>query len=75
VIQVQQSTLDRRHDRQQPALALEQRRRRHILVLDREHVEGVEGGPLPAEQQLVEAGPGFEPGIEVLQMSLGSLSC
>ena len=54
VVEIQQPTLNRRHDAPEPALAFEQRQACQILTLETQHVEGVEVRPLAADQKLVE---------------------
>jgi hypothetical protein len=54
VLEIQQTAVDRRHDAQQPALALEQRQARQILALDVQYIERAEERPLATEQELFE---------------------
>ena len=56
VSEIQQSSLNDRHDAQQPALALEQRQPRQVLAFDAENIERVEERPLAPEQQRFKVG-------------------
>jgi hypothetical protein len=57
VIEIEQPGLDARHDRLQPALALEQGPLSQIFAVDRERVEDDEVRPVPPEHQVAELRP------------------
>ena len=54
VIELQQPGFDRRHDTQQPALALDQRQADEIFASDAQYIERIEVWPLAPKEQLVE---------------------
>lgn len=50
VIEIQQPRFDRRHDTQQPALALDQRQAGEIFAFYAQHIKRIESRPLAAKQ-------------------------